>query len=329
MSTLRALPYRTADDALQVSLRTEDTSIVERSDESLDLYTEFSGTARFTLEAKIDEAGLLPTIPEGTEAADELQFVVVTRSVSSRTRSVLLTAPAQSVTTTLSMDSSAYRGKVELSALIVRAAESVGQATAGLAHRAGAVVAEASLATLWFDEPPVESGNAIDIQWVDFREQDRLPDDHLFAVRMEEAPAIFLNTAIPHAHSVLTSRGTHGAKARIRDAVFAQIVHQVWSGILAHCFLEAAAVIADDPEERLAGLADWERQVLTDWALYFHPGEQSTTTATRRLMEQITENDGLLALERMTDVIQARIDALKPFNGLVKDAHLFGLGNTE
>lgn len=328
MSTLRAFPYRTANDALQVSLSTQDRSIVERSDGSLDLFTEFDGTARFTLEAKIDEAVLLPTIPEGTSTAEELRLLVIGRSVASRLRSVLLMAPARSLTTTLSMESENFRGKVELSVVIVRARESV-EELAGLAHRAGAVIAEAPLAALWFDEPPVESGNAIDIQWVDFREQDRLPDGHLFAVRLEDAPAIFLNTAIPHAHSILTSKGTHGAKARIRDAVFAQIVHQVWSGILAHCFLELAAQVADDPEERLDGLAEWERQVLRDWAMYFHPGEESITTASRRLVEQVVENDGYLALERMTDVIQTRIDALKPFNGLVKDAHLFGLGNTE
>jgi hypothetical protein len=196
----------------------------------------------------------------------------------------------------------------------------------GYAHLAGSVLAEVPVAALWFDEPPTPTGTGIETRWVDFREDDGLPDGNLFALRLEERPVILLNSGIPAAYAVLSAKGTHGAAARIRDAVFVQIIHQVWSSLLGQCFLDVLRVGPEDPDTTLERLNGWEAQVIGSWALDFIPAEQDRETATRILVQRILTSGSNVLLELMPDVIQMRMDTVKGFQGLVRESRRFDGG---
>jgi hypothetical protein len=221
----------------------------------------------------------------------------------------------------LELDCSEYTGRFDLTVFIVR--DKAGPAIDGYAHLAGSVLAEAPLAVLWFDEPPTPTGTGIETRWVDFRDDDGLPDGSLFALRLEERPVILLNNGIPAAYAVLSSKGTHGAAARIRDAIFAQIVHQVWSSLLGHCFLDVLRVGPEDPETAPDRLGSWEAQVVEDWALDFVPSEQDREAATRLLVQRVLTSGSNVVLEMLPDVIQTRMDTVKGFQGLVRESRRF------
>jgi hypothetical protein len=321
MSTLRAFPYRTAPEALSLQLECLSTNVSERTDGTWDLYNEEPSEARFSLKIFLDAEALQPTLLPGESVEEAARLVIIGRGISSRRRSLLASVPVGVEELQLEFDCSEFTGRFDLTAYIVR--DTGCPAVDGYAHLAGSVLAEVPLAALWFDEPSAPTGTGIETRWVDFREDDSLPDGNLFALRLEERPVILLNSGIPAAYAVLASKGTHGAAARIRDAVFAQIIHQVWSSLLGHCFLDVLRVGPEDPDTALERLNSWEAQVVEDWALDFVPAEQDRDTATRILVQRILTSGSNVLLELMPDVIQTRIDTLKGFQGLVKESHRF------
>ena len=158
---------------------------------------------------------------------------------------------------------------------------------------------------------------------MDFREDPGLPDENLFALRLQERPVILLNSGIPFAFGILNSRGTHGAAARIRDAVYAQIVHQVWTSLIGHCFSSVLRVAAEDPSTTLDRLAEWESQVVLDWAVAFYPGEADNAAAVSDLIDELLTSGNTLLIERVADVIQSRMDTVRGFQGLVRESGRF------
>jgi hypothetical protein len=321
MSILRAFPFRTAPEALSLQLECLSLGVSERTDGTWDLYSEEPQQARFSLKVTLDSEALQRTLPPGELVEDAVRLVVVGRGISSRRRAVLASAPIGAEELQLEFGCSQFTGRFDLTGFIIR--DRGCRAVDGYAHLAGSVLAEVPVAALWFDEPPTPTGTGIETRWVDFREDDSLPDGNLFALRLEERPVILLNSGIPAAYAVLSSKGTHGAAARIRDAVFAQIIHQVWSSLIGHCFLDVLRVGPEDPDTALERLNSWEAQVIEDWALDFVPVEQDRVAATRILVQRILTSGSNVLLELMPDVIQTRIDTLKGFQGLVKESHRF------
>jgi hypothetical protein len=320
MSTLRAYPFRTATEALSVQLMCLSTDVNERMDGTWDLFTERPRQVRFAVKVFLNTVALQPALPPG-ESAEATRLVVIGRGITSRRRSLLASGPIGLEELQLELDCSEYTGRFDLTVFIVR--DKACPAVDGYAHLAGSVLAEVPLAVLWFDEPPTPTGTGIETRWVDFRDDDGLPDGNLFALRLEERPVILLNNGIPAAYAVLSSKGTHGAAARIRDAIFAQIVHQVWSSLLGHCFLDVLRVGPEDPETALDRLSSWEAQVVEDWALDFVPAEQDREAATRLLVQRLLTSGSTVVLEMLPDVIQTRLDTVKGFQGLVRESRRF------
>ncbi len=321
MSTLHAFPFRTAQEALRLTLERLSTDVSQRTDGTWDLYSERPRKVRFSLKIFIDVAALQPAVLPDESVEEVARLVVVGRSISSRRRSALASAPIGVEELELEFDCSEFTGRFDLTAFIVRSKAC--RAVDGYAHLSGSALAEVPVGALWFDTPPTPTGTGIETRWVDFREDDNLPDGNLFAVRLEERPVILLNSGIPAAYAVLSSKGTHGAAARIRDAVFAQIIHQVWSSLLGQSFLDVLRVGPEDPDTTLERLISWEAQVIEDWALDFVPSEQDRSTATRILVQKILTSGSNVLLELMPDVIQTRIDTLRGFQGLVRESHRF------
>jgi hypothetical protein len=130
---------------------------------------------------------------------------------------------------------------------------------------------------------------------------------------------------------VLTSAGRRGAKYRIKQATFHQIVHQGWSSILSDlCNQLRAAIQAATPdsepptvEETLSGLAQWQGDVLRDWAGHLYPEAGDRETALGSLIDAVSqvESQDLLVF-RMSRAIQTRFTTYKSFEGLLREAHL-------
>lgn len=322
MSTLRAFPFRTADESLAAELRHVAGQAVKRSDGSWDLYTNDEPKVRFCVHSTIGLDQLEATLPQGETAVRDCSLVVLARGVASRRREIIARrSVGAGGEFEFDISRNDHCGRLDLLAAVVR--NNGRREVDGFADSAGAILAQTDLPSLWFDEPRAPTGSAIEITWVDFTKDGTLPDKNMFALRLNERPLILLNSGIPFAYTILASKGTHGAAARIRDAIFAQIVHQVWTSLLAQCFMSVLRVGQEEPATTLERVSEWESQVLTDWAPGFYPSESDANAAVNVLIEELLTSGSTLLVERVADVIQTRMETIRGFNGLVRESDRF------
>lgn len=322
MSVLRAFPYRTADAALRAELVAVDESVSARSDGTWEAYSTGVEAARMQIRWSVDMSALEGVLPEGEAVAEQAEGLVVVRSKLSRRREVVARVDLQApkpVELHLAVDD--HTGEVGVEFQIVRSRRR--REAPGFADLLGAVLAQQHAGSLWFDEPKAPTGRSIDITWTDFNESPTLPDQNLFALRLADRPMIYLNSGIPLAYEILNSKGTHGAAARIRDAVFSQVVHQVWTSLLGHCFMSVLRVAHEDPSSTLDRLATWESEVLQEWAPHFKISEPDTDSAVRALISDLLTTGSTLLIEAVGDVVQSRMETVKGFNGLVRESDRF------
>lgn len=222
------------------------------------------------------------------------------------------------------------RGDVTIDVVVVLTRDI--EAEDGAATAVGSVIGESACWTLVVDpiEPP--PGRSIRIEWKSFKaiENGDLPDEDLFAMRMEGDPVILLNRDIDNAYEILESKGTRGAKARIRDAIFHQVLHQCWTSMIATAwsqFVEVCAEESIDGLEVLDELVGWQRTVILDWApfLVYEANGDSTQVLTK--LTDLARDSAAAAqvlVTRVPGAIQARFRTVRSFEGLVKDAQIFG-----
>ena len=251
-----------------------------------------------------------------------VELVVTLAGVQSRQRRELGRLQPGAHDIDLRLDPNEYVGRVDLS-VSARLKQDI-PADVGFAHLKASRLSEAHIASVWFTEPPQALGDALEIRWENFDEDGDLIDGQLFTLRMEDRPVIILNSAIPSAYDILSSKGTHGAAARIRDAVFAQIVHQAWSSILAHCLLEVARHEENEPAETvLAELEEWQAQVVRAWALEFIPSESNEESAALALIDEARSVGSLALLHRLPEAIQSKCLTISGYEGLIKEFDKF------
>lgn len=318
MSALKVFPFRTANDALSFELGSLPSDVHSRTDDTLDAYSDV--TEPFTLDFVVDPdaEALGACLPPGIESG-ALELCVATRSILSRSRSEVWKGQPIANSIAVQFDPADYMGRVDV-ILVARLKASL-EPIEGHAHLKGSVVAFQTMATLWFDEPPAFSGDALDILWRDFDEDDQLTDGHLFAVGLEGRPVIYLNEAesMSPLRSVLMSKGTHGAMARTRDAVFAQIVHQAWTSILGHCFMQVQRHGDDDAQTVLDEVDQWIALVLREWAPAFVDGVADPDDAVLALIDRLREDGNDFLLVGAPAAIQRKCDTMKGFWGLANE----------
>lgn len=322
MGWQRAFPYATDNSALTCEALPLSAEVAERTDGTWDAFSRDVDHVRFTLAVKTDVDRLAACLPPGTEVDRVLELVVSLEGIHSRQRRDLYTLDIGSHDLQVELDPAEYLGRVDLN-VFARLRTGL-EAQAGFAHLESSQVARAPLPSIWFSEPPHSAGDALEVRWENFDEDGDLVDGQLFAIRLEERPVILLNSEIPKAYDILGSKGTWGAAARIRDAIYGQIVHQAWSSILSHCFMEIARHDEDDaPETVLAELDEWQAQVIRAWAPEFVVGENDTEAAAIALIDQCRETGTLMLLHQLPEAIQKKCATIDGFNGLIKESHRF------
>jgi hypothetical protein len=322
MGWQRAFPYATDDSAVKCTTSSANPKVFQRSDDTWDAFSNDVGNADFDVVIKVDEDRLQACLPPGLQVSDSVELAVTLEGIQARTRRELFTLDVGDHDIELKLEPTDYIGKVDVS--VTARLKTALEPRPGFAHLESSRIAHAPVATIWFTEPPQSVGDALEIRWEDFDEDGDLVDGHLFAIRMEERPVIILNSAIPSAYDILQSKGTHGAAARIRDAIFGQIIHQAWSSILSHCLHEIALHDEDETAETvLAELDDWQAQVIKAWAPTFIPSESDPETAALMLIEQARETGNLLLMHQLPEAIQSKCATISGFNGLIREFDRF------
>lgn len=319
MSLLRAMPFKTADGALKATIEKLPTDVHRRTDDTLDAYSDVNSPFILEVTVNPDLDELAACLPSGAKAEKEIEVCLATRSVSSRTREEVVTGDLGPATLALELNPAQHMGRVDVY-LVARLRTEL-PPTLGFAHLKSSALSSQLVTSVWFDEPPTFSGDSIEIIWRDFDEDPLLEDGHIFAIGLKERPVIYLNEAqsVSPLRSALENKGTHGPLARIRDSVFQQIIHQAWTSILGHCFIEILRHEDDDAESVIESLDEWIAVVLRDWALSLVPDEADADTATLALIERIRESGNDFILTEVPAAIQRKFDTTKGFRGLVRE----------
>jgi hypothetical protein len=319
MSLLRAMPFMTADHALNASVDALPAGVHHRTDDTLDAYSDVEGPFDLTIALNPDLDALAACIPSGANLEDAVELCLSVRSVSSRKRAEVAAGAPRADTLTLQLDPEQYMGRVDVH-LVARLREAI-DPTPGFAHLKSSTLASQLVTSLWFDEPQNFSGDSLDIVWRDFDDDPHLEDGHLFAIGLGERPVIYLNEAksVSPLRSVLENKGTHGALARTRDSVFQQIIHQSWTSIVGHCFLEILRHGDDPADSVLDSLDDWMQTVIRDWALTLVPEETDIDAATLAVVDRVRESGNDFLLVELPAAIQRRFNTMKAFHGLIRE----------
>ena len=332
MATAHFYPHRVSTKALTLRLAQVPPGTSVRPDGTIDAYSNEPQRVQLEMELTVDVGELDSTIPESGGLENTIDVLLVSRGVAGRSRrAVKLPSPFETKTYGLTLDRADWAGEVEMLTVAVRSRPGRGDSRFG--RDRGAILAESETIRVQFDEPPVPPGSNMEVEWVDFRDDPGLDDAHLYAIRPvpNKPPKILLNSSFNGAYPVLTSRGRRGAKYRIKQATFSQIVHQGWSSILSDLCnqLRSAIQVAtsdDEPptvDEALSGLADWQGNVLHDWATHLYPEAGDRETALESLVDAVSQGESQdLLIIRMPGAIQARFMTYKSFEGLVREARL-------
>jgi hypothetical protein len=324
MSVLQALPFKVANGAIELEIGQLPDDVHVRTDNTLDAYSDVSGAFTLTLTVKVDREGLTACLPTGAGDLNSLvEICVASRSTLSRSRVEVAAGPPEDAVYEVPLDRAQHMGRVDL-VVVARLRKGL-EPTPGFAHLKGSTLAQRIVAGIWFDEPPTFSGDSLDIRWVDFDADTPtgklLHDGHIFAIELKDRPVILLNEAesVSPLRAVLENRGTHGRMARARDAVFQQIVHQAWTSIIGHCFLEVLQYGDEDAETVLDGLGDWQAAVIRAWGRDFVPEEQDIEAAAKTLIDRVREPGNEMLLVAAPALIQERFQTMKGFLGLAKE----------
>lgn len=324
MSIDRFYPYRTCPDSLQLELDAPGLELPRGSDGALQIYDQ--DIAEVTLRAAVAMPGhVLPTVLAPEERNNPpVSVVLVCQSVEARRREARPLDGDGVYEITFTLRRSEWIGAVEFQAALVRTTARQGL-PAGFGADRGCLLAWSEPRRVLFDEPPLPPGNFLEVVWVRFDEGDewlRRHESHLFALETTgPRPRLLLNSGVPGAVSILAGTGTRGPAARIRDATYHLIVHQVWSSLLAAAMGHLAAT-APSPEDEpdLDLLEPWQQGVLQGWAPFLFP-EEEREGALKQLPASVRRQDTMDAvlLRRLPTAIQQRLSTFRGFEGLVQE----------
>ncbi|MHB8220583.1 MAG: hypothetical protein ACYDHU_09740 [Acidimicrobiales bacterium] len=312
--------------ALTAEFTPTSTGVSVMQDGAFDAFTDEPDEIRIDVKAHIDGKFLTQLLPPDTDPGVALAAAVVVQSKEGRNRLAHhLSGSPGNWSGMVTLRRSQWRGPVDLYAKLHLSGPL--PASDGKAADKGAAVAWSERTRVFFDERDDQpSGRSLRIDWIHFKEDPELVDDHIFAMRPDPGgpPVILLNLDFENAYAVLDSRGTHGPKARVRDATFQIIVHQCWTSILTDAW-GSLVQIPRQAESPMEELPSWKREVLVDWCVDLFPGTD-TIGAQAALIEAAQGGDiSDMVTRGIPTAIQSRLSTSRGFSGLVKEIAAFGI----
>lgn len=323
MSKQTFFPFRVESGRLKLAVVSHQVS--PDPQEQISAYKIESETIDLAISVMVDDAVYTKTLAPVEQSARPTRLLLLLRASRSRSRKRIPIIP--NGTTRISLKKEDWLGLVEVQAVLVRATANPGL-PGGYARDQGALLADSKVVEILFDEPvapPV--GGLINLKWENFNDSQReflkQQPENLFAVDdLQDPPVVYLNSGLEGATATLNSKATHGPQARMRDAYYGTITHQVWSSLLTTALIALSERLADtEPEEALAELMAWQRAAITEWAPRFY----STLTkadALGALYESLGRQswEREILLRRLPEAIQRFVQTGKRFAKAAKEA---------
>jgi hypothetical protein len=287
MTTHRFYPYETGPERILLSVDPVDADIPRGGDGALLLYQTDLEKVTLQVTAAVPQELFEELLPRAEARQPPAEVRLVCQSIESRRR-VAHALPGDGVhEAKIPFKRSDWTGLAELQAFLVRTKPNARQPE-GFAADRGSALAWSRPFRLLFDEPPPHPGQHLDIQWESFRASGdpwrRRNADQLFGLdTSRDPPILFLNRDFTGAYRVLNSDAPHGKVARVRDATYFMLAHQVWSSLIAITLAAIAPSNDDDMtvEDKLAGIKDWQAGIVRDWSRYLYPDLDSQTALER------------------------------------------------
>jgi len=247
--------------------------------------------------------------------SDHVRLVILESGVWTRTRRQLGSFPVgvgDQVVMRLEFDPAAYRGDVEVQAVLVYTPEAN--------HEPASRCGESERLLIHFDEFQAPAGAGMEIRWVDFSQEVKYRDvaAELFSLDLiKEPPLLLLNEGLESFKRTLMSKGNRGAAARIRESQFTLIGSQVWHAMLSEALGRLMEALEDDEGEDFTGaVSGWRERVLTGWAPSLL---QDRDAGIKELAAVVRDNPDKLLLEDLPRQIQLRVAAGRSFSGLSRE----------
>jgi hypothetical protein len=324
MSKQTFFPFRVSPGALTLQVSVVGPEGPSAPQEQIKAYQIDSNTIDLAISVKVDESIYTKTLASAEQAAKPTRLLLLLRGSRSRMRKRIPLLPIG--TTRISLKKEEWIGTVEAQAVLVRATSNP-TLPPGFARDQGALLADSKIVEILFDEPvapPV--GGLINLKWENFAESQqeflKSQPENLFALDdVADPPVLYLNSGLEGATATLSSKATHGPVARLRDAYYATITHQVWSSLLTTALIALADRLAEtEPEDALAELLVWQRAAIVEWAPRFYPAliKPDAMAALCDVLKRRSWEREIL-LRRLPEAIQRFVGTGKSFAKVAKE----------
>jgi hypothetical protein len=267
--------------------------------------------SRVTVEGHV---AVPPEVVERVFPADERgeppgELLITTRCGPSRMRQATVVSRLRkggaSYPFQLTLSRSELLGSAELTPFLVRSR--AGESDGGYAALAGMRLAGSRPWELRVDRLRSPSGQHLDVRYASFKEfgPPQFPwPSNVYQLDAEgEVPVLWLNLDHAEVCEVLSSAGTVGIRARMREVFFDYITHAVWTGLI----LRAVRDIADHDEPTL----DWAEGVLGHWLPRLYPDEPSRELQLHALRAELEDGDEGQLLHRLDGAVQQHLEVAK------------------
>jgi len=325
-------PFRTRPDSIKLQLLPVQEQVRSSSDGSLLMYELASNHIAINVLIDVPETILNDVLDVSEKEDPPVKVVLTCMSVESRRRtSISLNRSSDGcrLESQMEFQRDDWRGAVEFRAYLVRSKDNPGLPD-GYASKKGAKLAWSESVRLMFDEPRLPPGDHLRIIWKDFAKSEewlQRQRNHLFALETssDDIATVILNQGVPHAYQVLSSTASSGKIARIRDATYYLIVHQVWSLLIAETLFNIAKTRMGDEEKIdlvLDELPAWQQSLLRDWAPKLYHEEDGIDDALSSLISTTIRAGGDwrdLLYRRLPEAIQRQYRTWQVFSGLVQE----------
>lgn len=328
MNADRFYPYRTAADQIAFELDLPDGAGLRRTgDGSIVAYEDGPDVVRLHAAVCVTDDVFEKVLAPAERDDPPVDVKLVYGGRGSRRR-CSMSLPGDGVHEgVLTLAREEWRGSVEFRAVLVRTAANPEPAS-GFATDRGSLLAWSERRRVLFDESHQPPGDRLEVEWENFADSGnpwrRRNANSIFALEITgERPRVFLNSGIPRAVDILGSAGTHGTKARIRDATNYMVAHQVWSSLVATALSSVAAVARSDQEmstgDLLGEIREWEACVLQDWSRHLYP-DRDDQLALQTLVSAASDPVEMqVVMTLLPNAIQERFRTFRGFQGLVRE----------
>lgn len=267
-----------------------------------------------TLDCSLDLQAASNTISTDEDLDTACDILILAESVHGRMRECVLTLdPQDQQQIEIRLEKAQHRGVLSLTAVLVRQTEHL-LPDLNRSGNVGAMLGASEPVRIHFDEPSTAPGNSLEIEWTQFAQDSRTPnqENHIFALDENAAPPkILLNSDIERLFDILNSTASSGHTAAVREAIFAQIAHQVWTSLITSALVAADQSKAEsieegdpfDAESVLGNLVDWQQRILKGWATELVE-EGDSEHALEILMEQLGDETESVLISQIPAAIQ-------------------------